>query len=111
MTIQGAGAVYNTSNVHPETAEKPALRVQEEPALFRLVKEYGITLEKGADKTSGVVPQELLIVKLPDDGGANMFKTPLTEYVFVAGSHALTVRVMLTMSHRILQFVEPFPAT
>ena len=63
------------------------------------MKLYAAGLTKGAFKTRGVPPQELVIVKVPVAGAFTKVIFPFTSYCCVTGLHAVGVAVMPEIKH------------
>ena len=62
---------------------------------------------KGGDNTMGAPPHELVIVKVPVDGGVVVVIVPVTVNVFVAGAHGPGMAVNPVILHKIAQLVVP----
>jgi hypothetical protein len=80
--------------VQATESENTAVIVQEAPSELRPVNVYAAGLTKGGLITTGVPPQELMMVSVPVDGGFTKLMEPLTSYCKVAVSQAVGIAVM-----------------
>jgi hypothetical protein len=93
VVMHGAGAVYVWVKVQVTSAENTAVTLQLAPLELKPVNAYAAGLVNGAFSTTGVPPQELLMVNVPVAGAFKKVAFPLTSYCCVALLQAVGVAV------------------